>query len=129
VSQITWERRHEAFKAIWEKLDALAKALGSSGIDCVQATAAGNTTVHTTTSGKSFKVKFIMLFNSGAGSVTVYLRDGASGAAKFQATLTANTGITINLLGCNWQLTQGNNLVVNLSVAGTVDVTVLGEEA
>ena len=26
---INWERRHEAFKAIWEKLDALTKALES----------------------------------------------------------------------------------------------------
>jgi len=36
VSNITWERRHEAFKAIWEKLDALTKALESIAQDTLR---------------------------------------------------------------------------------------------
>lgn len=36
MTNITWERRHEAFKAIWEKLDALSKALESIGQDTLR---------------------------------------------------------------------------------------------
>jgi len=94
----------------------------------VQATSSGNTTVWDPAAGKSVRVKLIMVFNSGASSITVYLRDGAAGSAKFQATLAANTGYVMNLIGCNWQLAVDAVLYVNLSVIGTVDVTVLGEE-
>jgi hypothetical protein len=88
----------------------------------------GNTTVHTTTAGKYYKVKMILVFNSSAATVTVYLRDGAAGSAMFQAALAANTGYLVNLIGCNWLLTVSTNLVVNLSGASTVDVTISGEE-
>jgi len=33
---ITWERRDQAFKAIWEKLDALTKALDSLAQDSLR---------------------------------------------------------------------------------------------
>jgi len=36
MSTITWERRHEAFKAIWEKLDQLTKALDSLAQDALR---------------------------------------------------------------------------------------------
>ena len=36
MSQVTWERRHEALKAIWEKLDALSKALESIATDTLR---------------------------------------------------------------------------------------------
>ena len=36
MSNVTWERRHEAFKAIWEKLDALTKALDSLAQDSLR---------------------------------------------------------------------------------------------
>jgi hypothetical protein len=36
MSGITWERRYEALKAIWEKLDALTKALETIGTDILR---------------------------------------------------------------------------------------------
>jgi hypothetical protein len=36
MSEITWERRHEAFKALWDKLDALTKALDSLAQDALR---------------------------------------------------------------------------------------------
>jgi len=36
MSNITWERRHEAFKAIWDKLEALSKALDSVAQDALR---------------------------------------------------------------------------------------------
>jgi len=36
MSDITWERRHEALKAIHDKLDQLAKALESIGQDTLR---------------------------------------------------------------------------------------------
>jgi len=36
MSNITWERRHEALKAIWEKLDALTKALETIAQDTLR---------------------------------------------------------------------------------------------
>jgi len=36
MSNVTWERRAEAFKALWEKLDALSKALDSLAQDALR---------------------------------------------------------------------------------------------
>jgi len=36
MSSVTWERRYEAFKALWEKLDALTKALESVSQDALR---------------------------------------------------------------------------------------------
>jgi hypothetical protein len=36
LSGVTWERRYEALKAIWEKLDALTKALESISQDVLR---------------------------------------------------------------------------------------------
>ncbi len=33
---VTWERRADAFKALWEKLDALTKALDSLAQDALR---------------------------------------------------------------------------------------------
>jgi len=94
----------------------------------IQATSSGNTTVWDPAAGKALRVKFIMVFNSGSSAITVYLKDGTGGTARFQATLAANTGYALNLLGCNWELSTDGILTINLSDTGTVDVTILGEE-
>jgi hypothetical protein len=36
MSNVTWDRRSEAFKAIWDKLDALTKALDSLAQDALR---------------------------------------------------------------------------------------------
>lgn len=97
-------------------------------VTTVQATASGNTTVWDPAADKALRVKFIMVFNSNVASITVYLRDGAAGNAKFKATLAANTGYVTNLIGCNWQLAVDGVLTINLSANGVVDVTIIGEE-
>lgn len=94
----------------------------------VQATASGNTTVWTPASGKKLRVKFIIVFNSGTANDTIYLRFTATGTARFRATLVANTGYTLNLIGCNWEGATDEALIINLSATGTIDITVLGEE-
>ena len=94
----------------------------------IQATLAGNTLVWDPAAGKKLRIKFIMIFNSGAAAITVYLREGAAGTARFQAALAANSGYLMNLIGCNWELAIDAILYVNLSGAGTVDITVIGEE-
>lgn len=92
------------------------------------ATLAGTTLVWDTAATTRLRVKFIMVFNSGTSPVTVDLRFTTTGEARFKANLAPNSGYTINLVGCNWEGGVGEDLFVNLSAAGTVDITVIGEE-
>ena len=94
----------------------------------VQATALGNTAVWTPASGKAVRAKLIHVWNNGTADITVYLRFGVAGNARFRTLLGAKTGWIANLIAANWQGAADEVLYVNLSVAGTVDVTVLGDE-
>jgi len=94
----------------------------------VQATLANTTIVYATAAGKKPRVKLVDVWNSGAANITVDLRMLAGGAAKFKKTLAANTGFIINLQHCNWEGAADDDLYINLSGAGTVDVTVMAED-
>jgi len=99
-----------------------------STIKSVEATSAGTTAVWTPASGKKIRVKFLMVFNSGTDNNTVDLRFTTTGQANFKATLAANSGYTINLIGTNWEGGTDETLYINLGSDGTVNVTVMGEE-
>jgi len=99
-----------------------------STIKSVEATSAGTTAVWTPASGKKIRVKFLMVFNSGTANNTVDLRFTTTGQANFKATLAANSGYTVNLIGTNWEGGTDESLYVNLGSDGTVNVTVMGEE-
>jgi hypothetical protein len=94
----------------------------------VQATASGNTIIQTPAGGKAIKVKLIDVWNSGAADITVYLRFAAAGTARFKKLLAAKTGFIINLIGTNWEGAADEVLYINLSDAGTVEVTVMKDE-
>lgn len=126
------ELKYETKEKTWERVGEehpLPCGGGYATPASIQATASGNTEVIAPSgAAKKLKIKDIFVFNSGAASITVYLRDGAAGDARFQGTLAPNTFISKNLTGCNWKLTAGNSLYVNLSAIGTVDVTVMKDE-
>ena len=94
----------------------------------ITATSSGNNTIKTPSTGKKLRVKFIDIWNNGSADETVYLRFGSAGAGRFKKTLATKTGFALNLVGCNWEGAADEPLIVNLSAAGTVDVTVMGEE-
>ena len=94
----------------------------------VQATASGNNTIITPTGGKKIRIKAIMVLNSGAANITVYLRFAAGGTARFQGTLAANSGWNFNLIGCHWEGAVNELFIANLSGTGTVDVSGMYEE-
>jgi hypothetical protein len=59
-----------------------------------------------------------MVSNTGANNRTVYWRDGASGAAKFEGMVAKYGGtIIINLKGMEWALSSNTDLVLNNSAA------------
>ena len=94
----------------------------------IQATAANNTIIQTPTAGKKIRVKLIDVWNNGTAAITVYLRFAAAGTARFKKTLNSYTGFIINLIGTNWEGSADEALIINLSAAGTVDVTVMKDE-
>jgi hypothetical protein len=94
----------------------------------VQATLANTTKIYDPAAGKKARIKLIDVWNSGAANITVDLRMTAAGSAKFKKTLAANTGFIVNLQHCNWEGAADEDLFINLSGAGTVDVTVMAED-
>jgi len=94
----------------------------------VQATLANTTIIYATADGKKPRIKLIDCWNSGAANITVDFRMLAGGSAKFKKTLAANTGFIVNLQHCNWEGIADDDLYINLSGAGTVDVTVMAED-
>ena len=94
----------------------------------VTATASGNTVVLAPSSGKKLRVKYIFIFNNGAGSLTVGLRFTETGDLHFSANLSGQTGHSENLTGCHWIGGADESLYVNLSGVGDVTVTVMYDE-
>jgi len=97
-------------------------------ITSVTASSSGNNIIQTPTAGKKIRVKLVDVWNNGTAAITVYLRFAAAGTARFKKTLAANTGFIINLIGTNWEGAADEVLYINLSAAGTVDVTVMKDE-
>jgi len=93
----------------------------------ITATSSGDNTIKTPSSGKKLRIKLVDIWNNGTTDTTVYLRF-ATGTARFKKLLAAKTGFIVNLIGCNLEGGVDEALNVNLSAAGTVDVTVLGDE-
>lgn len=92
------------------------------------ATASGNTTVKDPAlAEKKVRVKLIDVWNSGTADITVFLRFTAAGTARFKKLLAAKTGFIVNLVGSNWEGGAAEILFINLSAAGTVEFTVMGE--
>lgn len=123
----SWERRYEAWKAIYDKLCEILSLDDPATPWSCTASASGDNVVKTPTSGKKLRIKFLDVWNNGAADITVYLRFG-TGTARFKKTLAPKTGFIMNLKGCNWEGGVNEALNINLSGAGTVDVTVLGQE-
>jgi len=94
----------------------------------VQATLVNTTKIYDPAGGKKARVKLIDCWNSGAASITVDFRMTAAGSANFKRTLAAYTGFIVNLQHCNWEGAADEDLYINLSGAGTVDVTVMAED-
>lgn len=94
----------------------------------ITATASGTTQIKAPATGKSLRVKLIKVHNSGTAAVTVDLRFTAGGSAHFKGALASGGGFAINLIGCNWLGGVNEILYVNLSAAGTVDVSVMVDE-
>lgn len=101
------------------------REVGVSDKATVQATNAGNTEIIAAPgAGSHLKIKTLHVFNSGDAAVAVGLRFTAAGALHYRATLAANTGYNMNLTHDDWHGGDNENFLVNLSVAGTVDVTI-----
>lgn len=127
-AEISYEKAEGGYERVGENYP-LPTGGGAAEPFYKQATASGPTEVLTLADKtKQLVIKVLMVFNSGAAAITVYLRDGSTGTARFQATLAANTGYALNLTGAHWKLTAGNSLYINLSAAGTVDISGLKNE-
>lgn len=95
----------------------------------LDATASGNSTIVTPTSGKAIRVKFIHLVNNGSGVNKVGLRFAAAGTIRFTGDLPADGGTRLmNLINAYWEGATNEALIINLGGAGDVDVTVQYEE-
>lgn len=104
---------------------AFVKEIGVSDKATVQATESGDTDVIAAPGeGSHLKVKTIHVFNSGAAEVAVGLKFTAAGDLHYRANLAANTGYNMNLTHDDWHGGDNEAFIINLSVAGTVDVTI-----
>lgn len=96
------------------------------------ATLSGNTTIVTPASGRRIRLHYLEYSADGANSadVTVYLRFGASGGAKYRTSLKAGSVFARNV-GAGRRYIQGGideALIVNLSAGQTVNISVEYEE-
>lgn len=92
------------------------------------ATSSGDNTVKTPSAGKKLRIKLLDVWNNGVSDATVHLKFSAAGTARFKKVLASKTGFAINLVGCNWEGAVNEALIISLGSAGTVDVTVMGDE-
>ena len=94
----------------------------------VTATGNGDNTVKTPAAGKKLRIKLLDVWNNGVSDATVYLKFSAAGTARFKKILASKTGFALNLVGCNWEGAVNEAVIINLGSAGTIDVTIMGEE-
>lgn len=94
----------------------------------IRATAAGDTSVWTPTTGRKIRMKVIFVFNSAAATRDIIIKFGPGGPTRFRANLAANSGFVINLVSVNKEGPLNTDLIINLDGVGTVDVTADGDE-
>lgn len=98
---------------------------GVSKPKSVRATASGDTElVGPDAEGEKVVVTGLYIFNSGASSITVYLKFTGDTEQHYKGNLAAQTGINVNLVDGNWEGDANDKLYINLGADGTVDVTV-----
>jgi len=97
-----------------------------ANIETLEVTASGDTQILPTPGATDYlTIKGFHFSNDGAAKVTVSLKAGAGAKEKFSTVLAANGGnLDINLIGRYWKLPINKPLLVNLSGAGNVLVTV-----
>ncbi|MEM2119126.1 MAG: hypothetical protein QW840_03265 [Candidatus Bathyarchaeia archaeon] len=132
LPEAPWTQYDQAYKRLHEKLSEIlaqiSKLTQTATPWTVTAVAGGDTVIKEPSSGKKLRVKLVDVWNNGSAEVTVSLKFAAGGTARFRKTLAAKTGFVMNLVGCSWEGNVGDALIISLSSAGTVDVTVMGEE-
>jgi hypothetical protein len=96
-----------------------------ANIETLEVTASGDTQILPTPGVTEYLVIKGFHFSNDGAKVTVSLKAGAGGKEKFTTTLLANGGnFDKNLIGRYWRLPINKPLLVNLSGAGNVFVTV-----
>lgn len=121
-------REYASFRA--PRYDEVAKAVvvddNAYYPASVNATASGNTDVIAAPGADlCIRVKTLMVNNVGADQRVVYLREGASGSAKFKNSMPQYGSMwNLNLIGSYWILKPNTKLVINLDDAGNVNVQV-----
>jgi hypothetical protein len=94
-------------------------------IQTLLVTASGDTEILPTPGSTEYTIVKGFHFSNNGSKITVSLKAGADGKEKFTTTLLANGGsFDVNLIGRYWRLPINKPLIVVLSGAGTVYVTV-----
>jgi len=96
-----------------------------ANVETLEVTASGDTQILPTPGATEYLVIKGFHFSNDGAEVTVSLKAGDGGKEKFTTTLLANGGnFDKNLIGRYWRLPINKPLLVNLSGAGNVFVTV-----
>ena len=96
-----------------------------ANIETLEVTASGDTQILPTPGSTEYLIIKGFHFSNDGAKVTVSLKAGDGGKEKFTTTLLANGGnFDKNLIGRYWRLPINKPLLVNLSGAGNVFVTV-----
>jgi len=85
-----------------------------------EATLSGNTEIVSVSAGKKLRIKYMAIWNNGAGSVTVALRLTSTGTLRHKKKVAAESGWMVNLIDANWEGAVDEDLFINLSDAGTI---------
>jgi hypothetical protein len=104
-------------------------AVTAPTVKSVTATSSGDSIIWSPASGKKFRLRTLFVWNNGSADITVYFKREAVSETLWNSILVAKTGFTLNLIGANIEGAADADLLINLSGAGTVDVTATGEEA
>ena len=96
-----------------------------ANIETLEVTASGDTQILPTPGSTEYLIIKGFHFSNDGAKVTVSLKAGDGGKEKFTTTLLANGGnFDKNLIGRYWRLPINKPLLVNLSGAGSVFVTI-----
>lgn len=104
-------------------------AVTAPTVKTVTATSSGDNIIWSPASGKKFRLRTLFVWNNGSADITIYFKREGVSETLWKAILVAKTGFTLNLIGANIEGAADADLLINLSGAGTVDVTATGEEA
>jgi len=132
----SWERRHEAFKAIHDKIAEVLAKLGdviigdiSKVVPPITVTTidSNDKEIKDPAAGKKFRVKLVYVWNKSGADRNITGFKFGSNPYHFPSKIADKGGFALNLVGANFEGAADENFYVKADGANVV-ITVLGEE-